>query len=263
MNYAEYISKDCPVLFVGAPGIGKTEIIRQSFDYVKIFLASAMVEEDVAGIPYRKGAEEHRTTPEGLRKLIEADAEGKTTCLFFDEIDKARKTVADTLLTLISSRAIGSTILPENTCIVAAANPQEFGGGDGISEAMISRFSVINTQPDANNWAKWARNNLSNKSEHLITAIKRGIIPIIDRVGEGLETRLCNPRTLYKSLLILESNKSEEVKENLVKGLLPAGIASQLLMMHFGQRSELEKKSTEVVLASLKKKSFSPLRKVL
>src|SRR6267142_4440705 len=102
-----------PILMIGAPGIGKTARVLQAFDHVEVLLASAMVEEDIAGLPYKdKNGIEHRTVPCAIHNLYLADKEGKTTCLFLDEMDKARRSVADTLLTLVQSRRVGNNKLP-------------------------------------------------------------------------------------------------------------------------------------------------------
>lgn len=221
------LTNKVPVLLVGAAGVGKTSIIKQSFDYTEIVLTSTMVEEDVAGLPFRDGSYDYRTIPALFRRLQEADKQGKTTCLFLDELDKARRSVADTLLTLIASRKIGDTSLPENTCIVAAANPPEFGGGDGISEAMISRFSVIDFVPSVTGWCEWATKQFQSLcSRRVIEAVRTGIIPLVECVGEGLEKRIASPRTLALALSYLEEKGASEDFERIAKGLLTANVAS-------------------------------------
>ena len=78
-----------PVLFVGPPGIGKTAITIQKYDYTEVVLLSSMVEEDISGIPYREGANECRTIPLFIQRLIQKKQEGVKT-FPPDELDKAR-----------------------------------------------------------------------------------------------------------------------------------------------------------------------------
>lgn len=226
----ELITNKVPVLFVGAPGVGKTAIVRQLFDHAEIILTSTMVEEDIAGLPYREGEYDYRTIPALFRRLEEADNKGKTTCLFLDEIDKARRSVADTLLTLIASRKVGNATLPEKTCIVAAANPPEFGGGDGVSDAMQSRFSVVDFIPSVSGWVKWARGEFKTAPVlRAIENIEKGIIPIIEAVGEGFEKRISSPRTITLALNFLEINGAGDGFEMITKGLLTANVASLVI----------------------------------
>jgi hypothetical protein len=235
-----------PILYVGMTGIGKTAKIHQEFDYVEVLLASCMTEEDIAGIPYREGLYDQRTVPAIFKNLHEAANKGMTTALFFDELDKARRSVADTLLTLIASRKIGNSILPESTAIVAAANPPEWGGGDGVSDAMLSRFAIIEAKPNVQEWCNWARKNFAGAEACLavIEAVERGLIPIADVTGEDFNKRITSPRTLTMALeAIRAKNKNYSL---LVKGLLTPACASTFLNLVEGYDTELEEKSATV-----------------
>lgn len=225
-------SSHVPVLFCGPPGIGKTEIIKSHFDYTEVMLVSAMVEEDIAGLPYREGDFDFRTIPAPFFNLAKAHREGKTTCLFLDELDKARRSVADTLLTLVASRKIGRNELPANTVIIAAANPPEFGGGDGIGDAMRSRFSVINAEPDVIRWIEWARKNFNSANAvSIIDNIENGNIPFIDIAGEEMQKRITCPRTLTMIIQYVETgHANQSVVKKLADGLLTANSASRMML---------------------------------
>lgn len=226
-------SKHIPLLLVGPPGIGKTEIVRSTFDYTEVMLASTMVEEDIAGLPYRDGDYDYRTIPAMFRNIAQADAQGKTTCLFLDELDKSRRAVADTLLTLVASRKVGKAELPANTVIVAAANPPEFGGGDGISDAMRSRFCVVDAQPCIAGWSEWARDNFKSElSNAVIEAVEMGHIPLIDYAGEEMSKRITCPRTIAMMLRYIETEKETDyaVLNNLAVGLFTQNTASRFLL---------------------------------
>lgn len=243
-------TSNVPVLLVSSPGMGKTSHIRSSFDYVEVMLASCMVEEDIAGIPYRDGNYDYKTTPSAIRRLHEADAEGKTTALFFDEIDKARRSVADTLLTLIASRCIGQAFIPEKTCIIAAANPPEFGGGDGISDAMINRCAVINFVPSVSKWVKWASGQYKSvMAQHVIKAVQDEKIGLVDMVGDGLERRITSPRSLAMALNYME-NGDKQYFEQIVRGLLTANTASIFLNVAMSHDNDVMEDAISVRMKS-------------
>jgi hypothetical protein len=65
--------------------------------------------------------------PKFIEDLRNSKASNK--CLFLDELDKARREVADTILSLVTSPELFD--LPNGVEIIAAANPPEWGGGDG------------------------------------------------------------------------------------------------------------------------------------
>lgn len=249
-------SSAVPTLLVGPPGAGKTASVLASFDYVEVTLASTLCEEDIGGLPYRDGDHDYRTIPAMFRRLQEADSTGKSTALFLDELDKARRSVADTLLTLIASRKVGAGILPANTCIIAAANPPELGGGDGISDAMISRFCVSDYIPDPSKWAKWAMGKYKSPiASKVISAVKSGEIPIIDIAGDGLSRRITSPRTLSLALMLIEEGKS-----GLIGGLLTAGVSSHVLHIVSNAGNEIMETSLGVVRSASKRSPVAPLR---
>ena len=262
-NMRNLFSPEVPVLLIGAPGIGKTAGVHAHFDYVEVMLASTLVEEDIAGLPYREGSYDYRTIPAMFRRLAEADTQGKTTALFADEIDKARRSVADTLLTLFVSRGVGEAFLPEKTCIIAAANPPEFGGGDGISEAMQSRFATIDYEPDVAGWCNWASSQFTNtQTRSVINAIRNGEMPIFDMTGEGLNKRVSSPRTITMALRAIERHGAgSETFEILSRGLLTPAVASQVLHLARHQNNDVMAKATESAKRSLVNKStIQPVR---
>jgi hypothetical protein len=249
-------SKKAPTLLVGAPGAGKTAIVSASFDYVEITLASTLTEEDIGGLPYREGDFDYRTIPALFRRLQEADHSGKSTALFLDELDKSRRSVADTLLTLIASRKVGAGLLPENTCIIAAANPPELGGGDGISDAMISRFCVVDYVPDPSQWAIWANRKYSTPIAHkIIRTVKNGEIPILDIAGEGLSRRITSPRTLDLALALIEEGNAP-----LIGGLLTASVSSHILHLVNNIEDEILDQSLSLARTANNRKTIAPLR---
>lgn len=242
-------SPSVPVLLIGAPGTGKTARIRAEFDHSEVVLTSTLVEEDIAGLPYREGNYDFRTIPGIFRRLHDASAEGKSTVLFLDELDKARRSVADTLLTLVASRRVGNADLPKDTCIVAAANPPEFGGGDGISDAMISRFAVIDYIPEVCQWADWALSQFESVASYrVIDAVRTGEMPIFDMTGEGLSRRITSPRTITMALRSVEQHGGDsEAFDAIVRGLLTPATASQVLHLVRNIDNEVMRRATKIV----------------
>lgn len=256
-----------PKLYVGPPGVGKTATILASYDFCEVALLSTMTEEDIAGLPYHTKNVEHRTEPPLFRRLREAAAAGKRTALFLDEIDKARREVADTLLTLVASRRVGEWVLPGSTDIWAAANPPEWGGGDGVSQAMMSRFSVMEYRPDVATWAEWVQKEFQHP---IATKVAQDVlanrVPLLECNGEGWKWRLTCPRTWELALRGAIAAKSEVERQEVVGGLLTPNAASCLLA-HFSRAEAGEAKARDVgqrawreAGGSTKKRSIKPYR---
>lgn len=251
-----------PVLLVGPPGVGKTAMVQGSFGHTEKVLCSTMVEEDVAGLPYREGQFDYRTIPGIFQRLYEADSQGKTTVLFLDELDKARRSVADTLLTLVASRHVGSSVLPAKTCIAAAVNPPEFGGGDGVSEAMLSRFCVVEFFPNVMNWTQWAESQFGHIDGvfPVLENLRSGRLPIFDMVGEGFNRRITCPRTfelVFKALA--QHGKNSDLFATFTKGLLTSQAASQVLNLANNVKSDVMDNSLEIVRSAVKNNKNTPI----
>jgi hypothetical protein len=245
-----------PTLWVGPPGVGKTATVTSTYDYVEIVLLSAMTEEDIMGIPYQIDGKEHRTQPPLFQRLQNASRESKTTALFLDEIDKARREVADTLLTLVASRRIGEHVLPDNCDIVAAANPPEWGGGDGVSQAMQSRFSVRHFTPNVEGWASWfvaqwketPHETLAQKVADLFTM---NTVSLLEVSGTGWDWRLTCPRTVTMAFMGMVNAPSHSEARDIAFGLLTARTADAMMSaMVSGDISTAQKVATKIVRSS-------------
>ena len=236
-----------PRLLVGAPGIGKTAIINSQYSYCEVVLLSTMTEEDISGLPYHEGSVEHRTEPPLFRRLREAAKQHEKVALFFDEIDKARREVADTLLTLIASRKVGEWTLPDNCDIWAAANPPEWGGGDGVSQAMQSRFCVIEYKPNLQSWLEWCGKEFDNHPVALgvMADISSARAPLLECTGEGWKWRLTCPRTWALALRGTLSATTAQEREEIAKGLL-TGNAATALLAHFVTATSVESSARSV-----------------
>jgi replication-associated recombination protein RarA len=220
-----------PILYVGPPGVGKTEAQRSKYEHCEVLLLSSCYEETIAGLPYRNGDKERRTTPLFIEHILEAVNRGLRTCIFLDELDKARREVADTLLTLITHPQHFN--IPDCVDIVAAANPPEWGGGDGISKPMLSRFSVIEYKPSVERWCKWLTDTYQQYNPEFIgrltDAILQHKIPLLDSVGEDFRFRLTCPRTY--ELAVRACLFAREDVDLIVRGLLTTNAASYILTL--------------------------------
>ncbi len=251
-------------LLVAPPGVGKTAHVHATYDHVEVLLVSSMVEEDIAGLPYREGQIEMRTEPPLYARIRAADAAGKSTALFLDELDKGRRSVCDTLLTLITApRGTGPLKLPESTAIVAAANTPEWGGGDGVGDAMLSRFAIVKFSPDVK---KWADLTLARYGEglanHLVRAVFDGTYPLIEVTGEEWhDKRVTCPRTIWYAMDALTGGMpSLAPREDLVRGLLTPNAADRLISMYRSTSHEVREVSDEILRSANKKDTHKPIR---
>ena len=175
-----------PLLIWGAPGIGKTSIVKsfglenKEVPVIEVIL-SLMEPTDVVGLP---GILPDEKTPNikrsvnylpriwpidnGDKEIIDntgnkTKIEGKGGIIFLDEINRAHPSVQAAMLKVIFDREIAGANykIPDKWLIVAAANRQEDEPGGSIkpmSFALANRFAQINLISDPSSWVEWARN---------------------------------------------------------------------------------------------------------
>lgn len=179
-DLAACIDANRPVLLMGAPGTAKTAMIEalaaQRGAFLEVVIASAQDPTTILGIPMptedRKYTES--TIPGWARRINEADAAGKPTILFLDELTSVPPSVAAPLLGIVQSRRSDGWTLPAETRIVAAANPPDLAvGGWALEPAMANRWVHIDWPAPTAEWVAWAKGQSS---------------PALTLLGEYIET---------------------------------------------------------------------------
>ena len=144
------------VLGLGAPGIGKSQIIQQigekyGFKVIDIRL-SQMSEVEIGGLIFPN---EDKTKTRWLAPEILPDEErdGRNTILLLDEITSCTKRVQVAAYQLILDRRIGQYHLPEGTFVIGLGNREE---DDGVYVQMAGpladRFEIHNIEVDFDSW---------------------------------------------------------------------------------------------------------------
>ncbi|MCF0253521.1 MAG: AAA family ATPase [Duodenibacillus sp.] len=153
---AELVHEDWAVFLWGAPGIGKSSIVRQvaaSLSRPVVDLRASLLDPtDLRGIPAIVGERAVWCPPAFLPRP--GDAPG---ILFLDEINAAPPLVQAGLYQLVLDRRVGEYVLPDGWKIVAAGNRrQDKAVTFRLSSALVNRFVHLELEPNIDDWQVWA-----------------------------------------------------------------------------------------------------------
>ncbi len=172
------VEQKVPTFLWGAPGIGKSSIVKQvaqskNIGFIDLRLA-LMDPTDLKGIPfYEKDSHTALWAPPAF---LPSEGEG---ILFLDELNSAAPSVQASAYQLILDRRIGEYELPKGWAIVAAGNRE---GDRGVTYRMpaplANRFVHFEMEVEVDEWRYWAYKQkideriiayIAYKSEHLFT----------------------------------------------------------------------------------------------
>lgn len=150
------IDSKIPTFLWGAPGIGKSSIIKQlarekGIECIDLRL-SLMDPTDLKGIPFYE--RESHTALWAPPSFLPRDGAG---ILFLDELNSAAPAVQASAYQLILDRRVGEYELPIGWAIVAAGNREgDRGVVYRLPSPLANRFVHIEMEVNAQDWRDWA-----------------------------------------------------------------------------------------------------------
>ena len=161
-----------PVLLMGPPGIGKTQIMEQIARELKIGLVAYTIthhtRQSAVGLPFIREeefeGEKYSVTEYTMSEIIASvhrkirDAGQKEGILFIDEINCVSETLAPTMLQFLQCKTFGNQAVPEGWLIVAAGNPPEYNKSvRDFDMVTLDRVRYMNVEADFKVWKEYAR----------------------------------------------------------------------------------------------------------
>ena len=160
-----------PVLLMGPPGIGKTQIMEQISRECKIGLVAYTIthhtRQSAIGLPFIQtkvyGGKEYSVTEYTMSEIIAAVYEKieqsgmKEGILFIDEINCVSETLAPTMLQFLQCKMFGNQSVPEGWIIVAAGNPPEYNKSVREFDVVtLDRIKRIDVEANFDVWKEYA-----------------------------------------------------------------------------------------------------------
>lgn len=173
-EYGEYVIpqiRQRPVLLLGAPGIGKTQIMEQIAKECRVALVSYTIthhtRQSAIGLPFVSkqsfDGKEYTVTEYTMSEIIASVYEKmeqtglKEGILFIDEINCVSETLAPAMLQFLQCKMFGSHAVPQGWVIVAAGNPPEYNKSVREFDVVtMDRVKKIEVEPDFGVWKEYA-----------------------------------------------------------------------------------------------------------
>lgn len=160
-----------PVLLLGAPGIGKTQIMEQIARECEIGLVSYTIthhtRQSAIGLPFISkkefGEKEYAITEYTMSEIVASVYEKiekthlQEGILFIDEVNCVSETLAPAMLQFLQCKTFGNHAIPKGWVIVAAGNPPEYNRSVREFDVVtMDRVKKIMVEPDYQVWKEYA-----------------------------------------------------------------------------------------------------------
>lgn len=161
-----------PILLMGPPGIGKTQIMEQIAMECRIGLVAYTIthhtRQSAVGLPYIKeetyDGRSYSITEYTMSEIIASiyrkirDSGLTEGILFIDEINCVSETLAPTMLQFLQCKTFGNQSVPQGWVIVAAGNPPEYNKSvRDFDMVTLDRVRCIDLEADFTVWKEYAK----------------------------------------------------------------------------------------------------------
>ena len=159
--------KKNPFYLVGAPGIGKTEMVKQIAQELDLgFFATSVTHHtrnSMLGLPVITeqdwGKYTEYTMPDILAQVEKRQLAGeKEGILLIDEFASMSEALVAPMLAFLQSKSVGNHTLPEGWVIILCSNPPEFNEtAREFDAAVMDRVRLMNIEYSKEDFLKYAR----------------------------------------------------------------------------------------------------------
>lgn len=220
-----YLDKDIPTFLWGAPGVGKSDLIRQiakdhGWNLID-FRAVLRDPVDLRGLPSIDDGQARWLPPSDLPN---PERDGSEGILFLDELNAAAPSVQAACFGLVLDRKVGEYRLPSGWRIIAAGNRQsDRAAAQSMPTALANRFAHLEIDADPETFTAWAnRQGL----DPLLIAFIRFRPALLHSMAEKNAQAFPSPRSWAQAAKLIDVEPA--LRSVMVEGIVGAGAAAEL-----------------------------------
>lgn len=201
-NYRIPPVRQRPILLMGPPGIGKTQIMEQAAAENGVGLVAYTIthhtRQSAVGLPFIEhrsyGGETFAVTEYTMSEILASvyrlmERTGlREGILFLDEINCVSETLAPMMLQFLQCKTFGNQRLPEGWLIAAAGNPPEYNRSvRDFDVVTLDRVKRIDVQEDFTVWKEYAMRKGLHGAVVSYLDIKKDCFYRVETTPDGLQ----------------------------------------------------------------------------
>ena len=234
-GYVIPVEKQRPIFLMGPPGIGKTAIMEQIAQELKVGLVSYSMthhtRQSALGLPFIEhktyGGREYAVSEYTMSEIIASvydtmeETGLKEGILFLDEINCVSETLAPAMLQFLQYKIFGRHRVPDGWIVVTAGNPPEFN--NSVREFDIvtwDRLKRIDVDPDYDVWKEYAYQKGVHSSILTFLEIKKDDFYKIETTVDGKTFVTARGWSDLSDMIRLYEKNGDIVDEKLVRQYL-------------------------------------------
>lgn len=263
-----YLMKSGITPFIwGGAGIGKTQVAKQiakESGYNFIYLTFAATEDvgDIIGLQDRMYDENGVATHV---KHLRPDWFPTTAknIIVMDEINRAPKSVIQTLLTFILEKRLLNHVLPPDSHLILLANPptDEYNVGDMSDKALVERTCHIHLEPTVSEFMEFATDSKVNPA--VVSFLRENKELLETKDSKEFDYNFVHPNRRGWADMVakfVDTNPPEELMFPVVRGLVGTAPATRFVA-HYKAMKERALKLEDVLKYYTKRPELSDIVK--
>lgn len=227
---SDTIRAGLPVLVVGSPGVGKSDIVAKAAKAAgaALIVSHPAVSDptDAKGLPWvAPDQASARFLPFG--DLAQAVTATTPTVWFLDDLGQAPASVQASFMQLLLARRVNEHVLPSCVTFVAATNRRtDRAGVGGMLEPVKSRFAaIVELEPHLDDWCAWA---VTHHVQPQVIAFVRFRPDLLNKFSPTADlTNSPIPRTWAHTSKLMHLNLAPDVLKQAIRGAVGEGAAGE------------------------------------